>query len=106
MLTEIWWYVIVFNKIVIHKINKELYAVIFLFFYIIYSYSFAESVRRNCDKKEWKEFWSFSETHAVPYLSHISMKSTYLKYKISLLTWMVSRYLSINNFGFDYYQLM
>ena len=57
MLTEIWWYVIVFNKIVIHKINKELYAVIFLFFYIIYSYSFVESVRKNCDKKEWKEFW-------------------------------------------------
>ena len=49
---------------------------------------------------------TFSETHAVPYVSHISMKSTYLKYKISLLTWMVSRYLSINNFGFDNHQLM
>jgi hypothetical protein len=47
-----------------------------------------------------------SETHAVPYVSHISMKSTCLKYKIVLLTWMVSRYLSINNFGFDYHQLM
>jgi hypothetical protein len=29
---------------------------------------------------------TFSETHAVPCVSHISMKSTYLKYKISLLT--------------------
>jgi hypothetical protein len=44
----------VFNKIVIHKINKELYGVIFLFIYIIYSYSFVESVRKNCDKKKWK----------------------------------------------------
>jgi hypothetical protein len=26
----------------IHKINKELYGVIFLFIYIIYSYSFVE----------------------------------------------------------------
>jgi hypothetical protein len=33
------------------KINKELYGVIFLFIYIIYSYSFVESVRKNCDKK-------------------------------------------------------
>ena len=49
---------------------------------------------------------TFSETHAVPYVSHISMKSTYLKYKILLITWMVSRYLSINNFGFDHHQLM
>ena len=47
--------VIVFNKIVIHKINKEFYGLIF-FIYIIYSYSFVESVRKNCDKKEWKEF--------------------------------------------------
>jgi hypothetical protein len=37
MKTKIWWYVIVFNKIVIHKINKELYGVIFLFIYIKYS---------------------------------------------------------------------
>ena len=29
---------------------------------------------------------TFSETDAVPYVSHISMKSTYLKYKISLLS--------------------
>ena len=49
--------VIVFNKIVIHKINKEFYGVIFFFIYIIYSYSFVESVRKNCDQKEWKEFW-------------------------------------------------
>ena len=35
---------------------------------------------------------TYSETHAVPYVSHICMKSTYLKYKILLLTWMVSRY--------------
>jgi hypothetical protein len=48
----------------------------------------------------------FSETHAVPYVSHISMKNTHLKYTISLLTWMATRYLSINNFGFDYHQLM
>ena len=34
-----------FNKIVIHKINKEFYGVIFLFIYIIYSYSFVGSVR-------------------------------------------------------------
>jgi hypothetical protein len=49
---------------------------------------------------------TFSETHAVPCISHISMKSIYLKYKISLSTWMISRYLSKNNFGFDYHQLM
>ena len=48
----------------------------------------------------------FPKTHAVPYVSHISMKSTYLKFKILLLTWMVSRYLRINNFGFDYRQLI
>jgi hypothetical protein len=35
MLTEIRWHVIVFNKIVIHKINKELYCVIFLFIFIL-----------------------------------------------------------------------
>jgi hypothetical protein len=33
------------------------------------------------------------------------MKGTYLKYKILILTWMISSYLSINNFGFDYRQL-
>ena len=47
---------------------------------------------------------TFSETYAVTYVSHISMKSAYLKYKILLLTWMVSRYLRLNNFGFDYHQ--
>ena len=57
MLTEMWEYVIVFSKIVIHNVNKELYGVIFLFIYIIYSYSFVEGVGKNCDKKEWKEFW-------------------------------------------------
>jgi hypothetical protein len=30
MFTEMWWYVIV-----IHKINKDFYGVIFLFIYII-----------------------------------------------------------------------
>jgi hypothetical protein len=34
------------------KYEEELYAVIFLFIYIIYSYSFVESVRKNCDKKK------------------------------------------------------
>jgi hypothetical protein len=29
---------------------------------------------------------TYSETNAVPYVSHISMKSTYLKYKILILT--------------------
>jgi maltose-binding protein MalE len=57
MLTEMWEYVIVFSKIVIHKVNKELYGVIFLFIYMIYSYSFVEGVGKNCDKKEWKQFW-------------------------------------------------
>jgi hypothetical protein len=57
-------YVILFNKIIINKINKELYGVIdiFLFIYIIYSYSFVESVRKNCDKKEWKEFRNFNNS--------------------------------------------
>ena len=89
----------------------------FLFIYIIYSYSFVESVGRTIARKNGKNFdnvfnsslYSFektySETNAVPYVSHISMKSTYLKYKILILTWMVSSYLSINNFGFDYRQL-
>ena len=89
----------------------------FLFIYIIYSYSFVESVGRTIARKNGKNFdnvfnsslYSFektySETHAVPYVSHISMKGTYLKYKILILTWMVSSYLSINNFGFDYRQL-
>ena len=49
---------------------------------------------------------TFSETHAVPYVSHISMKSIYLKYKIFLSTWILSKYLRIHNFGFDYHQLM
>jgi hypothetical protein len=34
---------------------------------------------------------------------NIFNSSTYLKYKVLLLTWMVSRCLSINNSGFDYH---
>jgi hypothetical protein len=30
----------------------HLYGVVFLFIYIIYSYSFVESVRKNCGKKK------------------------------------------------------
>ena len=60
---------------------------------------------KNSDKSSKFEK-TFSEPHAVQYVSHISMKSTHLKYKILLLTWIVSRYLSINNFDFDYHQLM
>jgi hypothetical protein len=48
--------------------------------------------------KIWKDIFG------NPYVSHISMKSKYLKYKILLLTEMVSRYLCINNFSFDYRQ--
>jgi hypothetical protein len=50
-LSIVWWYVIVFNKIVIHKINKEFYGIIFIFIYIIYSYCFVESVRENCENR-------------------------------------------------------
>ena len=48
--------------------------------------------RKNIDNffnsKSSKFEKTFFETHAVPYVSHISMKSTYryLKYKVLLLT--------------------
>jgi hypothetical protein len=36
------------------KVRSEFFP----FFLTLYSYSFVESVRQNCDKKKWKEFWS------------------------------------------------
>jgi hypothetical protein len=51
---------------------------------------FFESVWKNCDKKEWTEFWSKPKLFILRYLDTIQVKSKilYFKYVLFMEIWL------------------